>query len=363
MTIIFAFAILYFLVIFMLFLGILRSNRRKNHKLHKFSIIIAARNEEQHLRGLLDILLNQSYPKELYQIVLANDRSIDRTYEIAREFQQKYSNLKIVQVTEENPLLVGKKGALTAAIKDSDYEILAFTDADTVPTRYWLEEVNAHFTDDTDFVTGYTYITAKNRFFGLLKNLERSAMFAVIAGSFGWNWGISTGATNQAYRRKAFDAVNGFEGIGHIRSGDDDLMLHKMHKVLGKKRFMFSERSFIDSAGMDTVKQQIHQETRRGSKWKYYPFEIKLLTLFIFVFYFLFSLAFVLLLCNQIDLNKIIILMLLKVVPEFLIVSTFLVKINKLYLLYMFPLVELIYIPYYVFFGLKGTFGRYRWKD
>lgn len=28
-----------------------------------------------------------------------------------------------------------------------------------------------------------------------------------------------------------------------------------------------------------------------------------------------------------------------------------------------FLLAELLYIPYYLYFGIKGTFGAYRWKN
>jgi cellulose synthase/poly-beta-1,6-N-acetylglucosamine synthase-like glycosyltransferase len=357
------FSAIYFLIIFGFFLGLLKSDKKRNSKQHKISVIVAARNEEKNLPTLLEILLNQSYPKDLYEVVVADDRSEDGTSEVVKKFQIDYPNLKLVKVNEEKPDLVGKKGALTAAINISQNEILAFTDADCIPTKYWVEEVNAHFTEQTDFLAGYSFLKFKKRFHEKLKNLERTALFAVIGGAIGWNWGLTCGASNIAYRRKVYDAVNGFEGIGHIRSGDDDLMLHKLSRVIRKMRLMYSERSFINSLGTDNAKSQVHQETRRASKWKFYPASIKLLTLFVFLSYLSFSAALVSTLLGTLSWLSFLLILVLKITPEFLLVFTFLVKIKKTELLAVFPLAELIYIPYFVFFGLKGTFGKYKWKE
>ena len=353
----------YCLLIFFFCIGLLKSIQTKNSHKHKISVIIAARNEEQNLPHLLEILFDQSYPDELYEVVVADDRSQDGTSAVVKKFQKSHSNLKLVKIEKENPDLVGKKGALTAAISVSSNEILAFTDADSLPTRFWLEEINAHFTPETDFIAGYTFIKMKNRFWELLKNLERSALFAVIAGAFGWKWGLTCGAANMAYRRELFDSVNGFEGIGHIRSGDDDLMLHKMAKKIRRMRFMFSQNSIVDSQGTKNAREQVQQETRRASKWKYYPLSIKLLTFFVFVYYLVFITALAAAIINHLGLSSFLLFLAMKVISEFLLVFTFLIKIKKIHLMSVFPLAELIYIPYYIFFGLKGTFGRYRWKD
>lgn len=364
MNIIFgSFSSIYFLIIFSFFLGLLRSNGKRNTIQNKISVIVAARNEEKNLPALLEILLDQTYPSELYEVVIADDRSEDGTSQIVQQFQKNHSNLKLVKIKQENPDLVGKKGALTAAIKVSQNGILAFTDADCLPTKYWLEEINSHFTEKTDFLAGYSFIKLKNKVFELLKNLERAALFAVIGGGFGWNWGLTCGASNIAYRRKTYDAVNGFDGIGHIRSGDDDLMLQKMSGKIRQMRFLFSQRSFITTSGARTTNDQINLETRRASKWKYYPVSIKLLTLFVFAYYVVFLIAFTAVLSQSISWTSFSILLILKLLPEFLLLLTFLLKIKKLNLMSIFPIAELIYIPYFIFFGLKGTFGRYRWKE
>ena len=357
------FAILYFTIIFSFFIGIVFLENSKNTKINKISVIIAARNEEKHLPNLLDSLISQNYPKENYEIIVVDDRSEDKTAAIVKKYQIQSSNIILLQVITESKQLLGKKGALDKGIRAAKYDLLAFTDADCVPTRNWLTQINKHFTNDTDVVAGYSFIHYKNRFFQFLKNLERSSIFAVVAGSFGWNLGITITAGNMAYRKELFYKVGGFGDIGKIRSGDDDLLIQKMGKLARRMKFMFHPDSVINTGRDSTTNSQIHQETRRGSKWRYYPASIKIMTLFIFIYYLIFIGSFFGFLFANLSTTLFIIILFLKLIPEFLLITLFLARIKRLSLMWVFPIAELIYIPYFIFFGLKGTFGKYKWKE
>jgi len=361
--IILAFAILYFTIIFSFFIGIVFLKDSKNTNINKISVIIAARNEEEHLSDLFKSLIHQNYPTENYEIIIVDDRSSDKTSEIVKQFQCENSNIKLLKIENESKQLLGKKGAIDAGIRAASYSILAFTDADCVPTLNWLKQIDSHFTEDTDIVAGYSYVHYENRFFQFLKNLERSSLFAVIAGSFGWNWGITITAGNMAYRKELFEKIGGFGEIGMIRSGDDDLMIQRMGKFIRCMKFMFHPDSIIETGREQTTKTQMHQEIRRGSKWRYYTLPIKIITLFIFLYYVVFIGCFLGFLFASISTILFLIILILKILPEFLLLTLFLVKIRRLRLMWVFPLAELLYIPYFIYFGLKGTFGKYNWKE
>ena len=276
---------IYFGIIFSFALGVLFLKKGKNKKMNSISIIVAARNEEKFLPLLLEKIANQNYPRDKYEIVLADDRSTDRTSEIIRKFQGKYDNIKAIRIEKENIKLVGKKGALDAAIKAAKYDILTFTDADCFPSENWLREINNHFSEKTDFVAGYSPLINSPKILLMLKNLERASIFAVTAGGFAWNWGVTCTARNLAYRKDLFQKVSGFERIGHLKSGDDDLMLQKMNKHIRKMNFMFTSDSIVFSHDKENLREHADLESRRASKWKYYPFSIKLMTLIIFLYY------------------------------------------------------------------------------
>ena len=52
----------------------------------KISIIIPARNEEDNIKSLLQSIANQTYPKELFEVIVVNDNSTDNTTSIAEQF-------------------------------------------------------------------------------------------------------------------------------------------------------------------------------------------------------------------------------------------------------------------------------------
>ena len=353
---------LYFLLLIFITMGMFRLERKYDNKIKKISIIVAARNEAIHLPHLLPILLNQNYPRDRYEVVIANDRSNDKTEHILEDFQKKYNNLKIAHVVKEKRHFIGKKNAINEAIKISSNPILALTDADCLPTKNWLKEVNKHFTENVDYVAGYSpLIPLKNPSFLLkLKNFERKAIFALTAGTFGWHWPVTCSARNISYRKRVFDSVNGFESIGKIPSGDDDLLLQKMNRNINKMRFMFTRDSIIPSYDKDNLNEQIHLETRRASKLKYHPLSVKLLTVSAFLFYLSIIVSFLHLLIW--DSYHFLYLCLLKMIPELIAISIFLLKMKELKNIIYFLPFQVLYVPYFIFFGLKGTFGEYKWK-
>jgi len=356
------FSAIYALILITFMIGILILPRKRDKKIKPISVIIAARNEELHLETLINALANQAYPADKFEVIIIDDRSTDNTLQLLSQESEKFNWLKIENIAEEDPGIVGKKGALDLGIAKAKYEILAFTDADCLPGRKWLAEINALMTSETDFLCGYSPLKSSGKLFSLLKNLERSSIFAVIAGSFGLGWDITSVARNQVYRKSRFEMIKGFTGLGTQRSGDDDLLLQKMSPVIRKRNFIFAPQASVVSIDKPNLKEQIHLETRRASKWKLYPLPIKLLTLFILIYYFIISGALVLAIFGKTSWLIFVYLNLLKVLSEFTLLFIFLVKTGQLRQLWVFPIAELLYIPYYIYFGFRGTFGTYSWK-
>ena len=92
------------------------------------SVIIPARNEEACLADCLQSLVAQS--GVAFEIIVVDDRSTDRTREIAQSFPEEK-----VRVIEAPPLpagWTGKNNAVTTGARQAPGEWLLFTDADTV---------------------------------------------------------------------------------------------------------------------------------------------------------------------------------------------------------------------------------------
>ncbi len=96
----------------------------------KVAIVIAARNEEKNIAEALQSVLSLDYPAK--EILVANDRSTDRTGKILVGLAQKHPELTVLTLTEVAPGWLGKNHALQRGFQSTQSELLLFTDADVV---------------------------------------------------------------------------------------------------------------------------------------------------------------------------------------------------------------------------------------
>src|ERR1700677_1503516 len=102
----------------------------------KISVIIPARNEEQHIGICLTSILHQNYPAHLFEVIVVDDHSTDATAAIVKSFSA--NNVKLISLedfTDGATLNSYKKKAIDIAIQQSSGTLIVTTDADCiVPT-------------------------------------------------------------------------------------------------------------------------------------------------------------------------------------------------------------------------------------
>ena len=109
------------------------------------SFVIPTLNSAKTLGECLDAILAQDYPRDGYEIVVADAGSSDDTRRIAAS--------RGVDVICDNPLKTGEAGK-TAGILASHGEFIALVDSDNIlPSRDWLAKMMAPFADDTIFAS------------------------------------------------------------------------------------------------------------------------------------------------------------------------------------------------------------------
>ena len=96
----------------------------------KVSIIVPAYNEGKNIKNTLERLIDLEYPKDKLEIIVVDDGSKDNTYEIAKEYEEKYNFIKVYK--KENG---GKSSALNYGISRSSGEIIVTLDADSIPEK------------------------------------------------------------------------------------------------------------------------------------------------------------------------------------------------------------------------------------
>lgn len=88
-------------------------------KLPFVSIIIACRNEEKFINRCLNSIIANDYPKEKLEVLVVDGMSEDRTREILKKYQKRYSFIKFL----DNPKKI-TPSALNIGIKNSKGEII-----------------------------------------------------------------------------------------------------------------------------------------------------------------------------------------------------------------------------------------------
>lgn len=181
------------------------------------SILIAARNEEHTILDCLRAIDQLDYPKERLQILVGNDASTDRTTELVSGFIQGKSAYQLITITKSLPDLNGKANVLAQLAHLATGSLLFTTDADAQVPATWLKAMIRQFeTGQTSklvgVVNGCTTIRGDS-VWAQVQAVECVLVFQLIAVAADLGIPLTGVGNNMAFRRKAYEAVGGFERL------------------------------------------------------------------------------------------------------------------------------------------------------
>lgn len=105
------------------------------------TVAVPCWNEEKTLASTLDSLLSLDYPKEKLKIIIVDDGSKDKTFEIAKKYEKLFPS-QIKALTKENG---GKHTAVNYALKESTSDFFGCLDADSSVDRKALQVIISYF--------------------------------------------------------------------------------------------------------------------------------------------------------------------------------------------------------------------------
>jgi glycosyltransferase involved in cell wall biosynthesis len=232
------------------------------------TIIIAAANELENLKELLPLLDKQNYPE--FEILVADDRSFDDTYDYLLFNQGKIKNLTFLRIKELPDHFTAKKYAVTMAIKKSKYNILLFTDADCRPTsENWIRNMVTQFDSNKDVVLGFSkYIPEPGRLNAFIRyeTFQTALLYFSFALAKMPFMGVGR---NLMYKKDLFWKNNGFASHHSLLSGDDDLFVNQVAKK-DNVGISISPESYTTSIPKHTWSDWYIQKTRHLSVGKRY---------------------------------------------------------------------------------------------
>jgi len=183
------------------------------------SVIVPVYNASKTIRQLIISLMNQSYPKDKYEIIIVDDGSKDETVEIVMSMARNnlQPNVKVIKLGHN----YGPATARNHGVMEAKGEIIAFTDADTLPDQNWLRGLVEAF--DNENVGGVRGETLTDSYL----------LFPVRVAPVGGGYKTC----NIAYRKDVLKNVGLFdESFRHPFGEDGDVA----HRVL-KKGFLIKD--------------------------------------------------------------------------------------------------------------------------
>lgn len=337
----------------------------------RIAVVIAVRNEEAAIRDCLNAIIGQTYPKDLFEIIAADDNSTDGTCAIVREISMQHpGRIKLIQLGAKS--LSGKKNALREAIQSTSAELIVTTDGDCVMGKDWLRSIASFYLQTgAKMIAGPVIFRNEDTVFKKMQSLEMMALMASTCGSLHLNRGILCNGANFAYTKKVFAEVNGFAGIDQTASGDDILLMYKvLKKYKNGVQFLKNEEAAVYTHAKENVKEFIEQRKRWASKgFKALNSYARAVSLLVYLFNLLLVSGCLFTGFASINSNTYLpffgvslILFGIKCIIDFLLLFLAAAFFKKKKFLYLFMPEQFIYMIYVIIIGLLGSTGRYEWK-
>ncbi len=335
----------------------------------KTAVIIAARNEEKNIAACLDAIIAQSYPEKKQEIIVVDDSSTDATNTIVQQYCSRHQHIRLISLPVN---LSGKKEAIKFAIASTQAELIVTTDADCVAGKNWLQSI-VSFYDHTKakMIVAPVCFHDERSVFEKMQSLELMALMGSTGGALYFNNAILCNGANLAYSKKAYEEVNGFEGIDQQPTGDDVLLMYKIKsRYPDGIKFLKHSDAIVKTNAKTTVGEFLEQRKRWASKkFSSLNGETKLTSIIVYIF----SCSLVLLLLSSgfalvqsraylPFLGIGLILMLIKCLIDFLLLILTASFFNKKTYLYLFLPEQVIYIFYVLMVGMLAQKGKYEWK-
>jgi cellulose synthase/poly-beta-1,6-N-acetylglucosamine synthase-like glycosyltransferase len=225
------------------------------------SVLVAARNEEQNIVACLESLSRLTYPRDLLEIIVIDDRSSDGTGSIVEGYARNNPSIRLIRIEEEGKLR-GKTNAVARGIDVSSGEILLFTDADCRVPEGWVEETVQYYSSgQVGAVAGFTSLRGAG-WFSRMQALDWLVLSSAAAATTRLGFPTTAIGTNLTVRRKAYHEAGGYEKIPFSVTEDYALF----HAVTGpggyRARIPLGAATLVES-GPCSSWQELYRQKKR----------------------------------------------------------------------------------------------------
>lgn len=233
--------------------------------LQSFTLIIPFRNERLNLPTLAEELKKIAIPN--LEILLIDDYSEDGSGELLAHLVQGIQGVRVLHSPG-----IGKKAALDFGISQAGGEIILASDADCKFPDHWVSEMTDPFRfPKVQLVAGPVISEGGGAgFFGKFQQIEWLSILLLTQVSFSRERPLMCSGANLAFRKKAFEEVQGYTGNENWLSGDDEFLLKKVVLRFGPESCVYlpAKEVLVTTHSQANWKELVRQRIRWAGKWK-----------------------------------------------------------------------------------------------
>ena len=336
----------------------------------KVTVVVPARNEEKKIIACLSSLSKINYPKYLLEIIVVDDHSTDKTFDLVNYFSAKENYIKIIKLsdfTQNKKANSFKKLAIGTAIAHASGDLIVTTDADCIVPTNWLQLfVSFYEINGLQFIAAPVNFHLEKSLFERFQSLDFLGMMGVTGDGIGLGWMNMCNGANLAYSKRAFERVEGFAGIDHLASGDDILLMQKIaaHFPQGIG-FLKNKKATILTTAKPDINSFISQRLRWATKSANYQ-EWKTTLILSIVFFYCWAIIISFFLIPFFDIKYtvlFIVLIMMKSIPDYFFLGKMAAYFNRLDLMKNYWPAQVLHILYIAVVGAVSNFKKqYTWK-
>ena len=238
----------------------------------RVSIVLAVRNEAEVIENCLSCLVNQNYPKELFEIIVVNDNSSDNTAQIVQDCIQRHPQVHIRLITLPDALhnFAPKKRALKCGIDNANADFILTSDADCSMGRDWIANHVAYYQKTkAKLIVGPVKMksTQDDSLLNTFQNYDLMSLVASGGASLYYHKPLLCNGANLSFEKAAYlNTIQDFEGK-KLASGDDMfLMLAIKNKFPQSIHFLKSSQALVETWPEKNIAALLTQRKRWASK-------------------------------------------------------------------------------------------------
>lgn len=221
------------------------------------SILLAARNEEVLILRSLKHLDQLDYPEGKLEILIGDDQSEDRTYELCSQFIGNKPEFKLFRITETLGNGRGKANVLANLAKAAHGEIFLITDVDVALPSQWVKAMVTAFEPDTGIVSGTTTCEPE----GSMQAIDWLHFMGYIKAFANVGVACTSVGNNMAVRKSAYLQTGGYEEMEFSITEDYRLFQQVTSRAWGWKNLL-SKNTLGKATAINSFKELLHQRKR-----------------------------------------------------------------------------------------------------